>query len=169
MPWTLLSYFFFFFFRGVVNEMNVTEELLDLQSLKTQMRGTDLFSSAKDDMKLPFNSISGIITDGALSVTSEQSGLATPKSNKVSEEGGKAVKRHCIIHQQVLCAKHLQYEHVMKLVITTSNDIRSRALCQHQFQPFPSEIHVHYGDVVYYTDVQWLSRGSALSRFYSLK
>lgn len=160
------------FLRGVDNEMNVTEELLDLRSLKSQTRGTDLFSSvcaAVDDMELPWNKISGIITDGAPSMTGERSGLATLISNKVSEEGGNAVKLHCIIHQQVLCAKHLQYEHVMKPVIKTINFIRSRALCHHQFQQFLSEIHAEYGDVVYHTDVRWLSRGSALSRFYSLR
>lgn len=43
------------FLRGVDDEMNVTEELLDLQSLKDQTRETDLFgsvSSVTDDMKL---------------------------------------------------------------------------------------------------------------------
>lgn len=100
--------------------MKVTEELLDIKSLKNQTRGTDLFSSvcaALDDMKLPWNKISGIITDGAPSMTGERSGLAILISNKVSEEGGKAVKLHCIIHQQVLCAKHLRYEHIMEPVI----------------------------------------------------
>jgi len=43
-----------------------------------------------------------IITDGAPSMTGERSGLAAFISNKVSEEGGKAVKPRCIIHQQVL-------------------------------------------------------------------
>lgn len=160
------------FLRGVDNEMNVTEELLDLQSLKAQTRGTDLFSSvcaAVDDMKLPWNKISGIITDGAPSMAGERSGLATLICNKVSEEGGQAVKLHCIIHQQVLCAKHLQYEHVMKPVIKAINYIRSRALSHRQFQQFLSEVHAEYGDVVYFTDVRWLSRGSALSRFYSLR
>lgn len=68
------------------------------------------------------------------------------------EEFGKAVKLHCII-QQVLCAKHLQYEHVIKPVIKTINYIYSRAWCHCQFQQFVSEIHVEYGDVVYYIDV----------------
>ena len=90
--------------------MNVTEELLDLQSLKSYTRGTDLFSAvstAVNDMKLSWNKMTGIITDGAPSMTGERGGLATFISNKVSEEGGKAVKARCIIHQQVLCAKYL--------------------------------------------------------------
>lgn len=54
--------------------MNVTEELLDLQSLTDQTRGKDLFvsvSSAIDDMKLPWNKVTGIITDGAPAMAGE--------------------------------------------------------------------------------------------------
>ncbi|XP_061641106.1 general transcription factor II-I repeat domain-containing protein 2-like [Phyllopteryx taeniolatus] len=96
------------FFRGVDSEMNVREELLDLQSLKDQTRGKDLFASvcsAVHDTKLKWNKITGIITDGAPAMVGEHSGLSTLVCNKVSEEGGKAIKLHCIIHQQVLCAK----------------------------------------------------------------
>ncbi|XP_061432954.1 nicotinamide N-methyltransferase-like isoform X3 [Lethenteron reissneri] len=67
--------------------MNVTEELLDLKSLKGQTRGTDLLVSvceAVDDMKLPWSKVSGIITDGA--PAGERSGLSTLICNKVSEE-----------------------------------------------------------------------------------
>ena len=145
--------------------MNVTEELLDLQNLKSQTRGIDLFSAVSttvNDMKISWNKMSGSITDGAPYMTGERSGLATFISNKVSEEGGKSVKLCCIIHQQVLCAKHLQYEHIMKPVVKAINYIRSRALCHRQFQQFLEEIDAEYGDVVYYTDVRWLSRGSAL-------
>ncbi|XP_077340548.1 general transcription factor II-I repeat domain-containing protein 2-like [Lithobates pipiens] len=70
------------FMRGVDDEMNVTEELLDLQSLTDQTRGKDLFVS---------------------------------------------------------------------------------------FKQFLLDIQAKYEDVLYHNDVRWLSRGSALQRFYSLK
>ena len=66
------------FLRGVDSEMNVSEELLDLQSLKNQTRGTDLFASvcsAVDDIKLQWNKITGIITDGAPAMVGMHSGL----------------------------------------------------------------------------------------------
>ena len=77
--------------------MNMREELLDLQSLKDQTTGKDLFvsvCSGLDDMKLPWNKVSGIITDGAPAMAGERSGLSTLVCNKVSEEGGKAIKLH---------------------------------------------------------------------------
>ena len=99
----------------------------------------------------------------------EHSGLATIVCNKVSEEAGKAIKLHCIIHQQVLCAKHLRCDHVIKPVIKAINSIRSKALFHRQFQQFLLDIQGEYGDVVYHNDVRWLSRGTALQRFYALK
>ena len=46
------------FLRGVDNDMKVTEELLDLQSLKSQTRGIDLFSAVSttgNDTKVLWN------------------------------------------------------------------------------------------------------------------
>lgn len=80
------------FVRGVDDDMNVTEELLDLQSLKDQTRETDLFASvcsAVDDMKLPWSKVSRIIMDG------EQSGLSTLICKKVGEEGGNCETSLC--------------------------------------------------------------------------
>ena len=104
-------------------------------------------------MKLPWNKVTGIITDGAPAMAGKQSGLSTLVCNKLSE-GGKAIKLHCIIHQQVLCAKHLKYDHVMKPVIKAINYIRSRAMCQFQL-----DIQADNGDVVYHNDVRWLVGG----------
>jgi len=159
------------FLRGVDN-MNITEELLDLQSMKGQTRGSDLFVSvceAVDDMKLLWSKVSGILTDGAPAMAGERSGLSTLICNKVSEEGGNAIKLHCIIHQQALCAKHLKFDPVMKPVVKAINSIRSKALYHRQFQQFLLDIQAEYGDVIYHNDVRWLSRGSALQRFFALR
>ena len=160
------------FFRGVNSDMNTKKELLDLKSLKDQTRGADLFfsvCSTVDDMKLPWSKVSTIITDGASAMAGEQSGLSIRIYKKVSDEGGDAVKLHCIIHQQVLCAKHLPFAHVMKPVAKAINFIRSKALYHHQFQQFLHDIDAEYGDVLYHNDVRWLSMGSALQRFFSVR
>lgn len=150
--------------------MKVTEELLDLQSLKGQTRGTDFFVSvceAVDELKLPWSKVSEIITDGAPAMAGEPSGMSTLICNKVTDEGGNAIKLHCIIHQQALCAKHLKFDNVMKPVVKAIDSIRSKALHHRQFQQFLLDIQAEYGDVIYHNDVRWLSRGSALQRFFS--
>lgn len=76
---------------------------------------------------------------------------------------------HCIIHQEALCAKTVQLSDVMNTVMKTVNIIRVRALYHREFQTFLTDVDAEYGDLLYYSEVHWLSRGSVLWRFYSLR
>lgn len=92
----------YLFLRGVDNE--ILKSYLTSRTFKTKQEDLVyflLFAPTLDDIIISWNKISGITTDGA------QSGLSTLICNKVSQEGGKAVKLHCIFHQQVPCAKRL--------------------------------------------------------------
>lgn len=75
---------------------------------------------------------------------------------------------HCIIHQEALCSKLLGFENVMKVVVPTVNFIKSRGLNHRQFKQFLEEIESEYGDLLFYTEVRWLSRGLTLERFLNL-
>ena len=75
------------------------------------------------------------------------------------------ISYHCIIHQQVLCSKVVNYEHVMKVVIKIINSIRARALQHRLFKSLLDEVDAQYGDLVLFTEVRWLSRGNVLKRF----
>ena len=56
-------------------------------------------------------------------------------------------------------------EHFVKTV----NIIRARGLYHRQFQAFLSDVDAGYGNVLYHSDVRWLSCGAMLKRFYSLR
>ena len=75
---------------------------------------------------------------------------------------------HCIIHQQNLCAKSVKFDHFMKKVVSTNNFIKSRALNHRQFQ-FLEDVEAECGDLIYYCEVRWLSKGKMLKRFYDLR
>jgi hypothetical protein len=49
------------------------------------------------------------------------------------------------------------------------NFIRSRALNHRQFKDFLVELDSDYGDVIYNTEIRWLSKGAMLKRVYNLK
>lgn len=160
------------FLRGVDIDFAITEELLDLRSLKGTTTGRDIFeavSAAINGINLPWDKLCGVTTDGAPAMTGERNGMASMVCRKVRESGGEAVKMHCIIHQEALCAKTVKVNDVMDTVVKTINLIRAKALNHRQFQTFLSEIEAEYGDVIYHSDVRWLSRGSVLQRFYSLR
>lgn len=76
---------------------------------------------------------------------------------------------HCIIHQENLSAKVIEMEHVTSVVVKTVNYIRSRGLNHREFQEFLGHLESQHGDVVYFTEVRWLSRASTLHRFWLLK
>lgn len=88
---------------------------------------------------------------------------------QVQESGGEAVKMHCITHQEALCAKTAQLSDVMNTVVKTVNIIRVRALYHREFQTSLTDVDAEYGDLLYHSEVRWLSRGSVLRRFYSLR
>ncbi|XP_016407553.1 general transcription factor II-I repeat domain-containing protein 2-like [Sinocyclocheilus rhinocerous] len=160
------------FLRGVDSDFCISEELLEMKSLKSTTTGKYLFeavSCAIENMNLPWAKLCGITTDGASAMIGEQNGMASMVCNKVCESGGEAVKMHCIIHQEALCAKAIQMDDVMTTVVKTINLIRSRALNHREFRAFLSDIDAEYGDVIYHSNVRWLSRGSALQWFYSLR
>lgn len=82
--------------------------------------------------------------------------------------GGELYFYHCIIHQESLCAKALNMEHVMTKVIQVVNFIRSKGLNHRQFNSFLEEFGSEHSGVPYHTEVRWLSRGKVLKRFLEL-
>nr|CAH7757564.1 unnamed protein product [Callosobruchus chinensis] len=57
----------------------------------------------------------------------------------------------------------------MKTVINFVNYIRAEELNHRKFKSLLEEPRSDYSDVLLHTSVQWLSRGKALERFFSLR
>ena len=57
----------------------------------------------------------------------------------------------------------------MSVVAKVVNSILSRSLNHRQFQALVDEADVQYGDLLYYCEVRWLSRGAMLSRVCDLQ
>jgi hypothetical protein len=54
-------------------------------------------------------------------------------------------------------------------VIKLMNFLKSRALNHRQFNEFLKDLGSEYGDIIYNTEVRWLSRDAMLKRVYNLK
>jgi hypothetical protein len=53
--------------------------------------------------------------------------------------------------------------------MNTVNFIRYRSLKNRQFRELLIEIEANYGDVIYHSEVRWLSRGKVLKHIYDLR
>ena len=78
------------------------------------------------------------------------------------------VNYHCVIHQQALVGKIVDFSHVMTLVVKLVNSIRAKALQHRLFKSLLDELDASYGDLLVHADVRWLSRGKVLQRFVDL-
>ena len=136
--------------------------------LEGQTRGIDIYKLTMDTLdkyECPFGKIYSVATDGARSMTGNRIGFATLFKNDTRTRND-LLTYHCIIHQGNLAALHSAFlMEVMKDVITIVNYIKSHALCHRQFQAILKEYDANYGELVYYSEVRWLSKGAVLGNF----
>lgn len=162
------------FVKGVDRELNETEELLSLMPMKDTTTGADIFAvvlNAFEKFGMDLSTLCGIATDGARSMSGTGIGFvgrlkSALREKKISDD---IVIFHCIIHQQNLCTKSLKFQHVIGPVTKAVNFIRARGLNHRQFQKFLDDLNTTQQDVVYFTEVRWLSKGCMLRRFYELR
>uniref|UniRef100_A0A3P9L1T0 Uncharacterized protein n=1 Tax=Oryzias latipes TaxID=8090 RepID=A0A3P9L1T0_ORYLA len=160
------------FIRGVSANFEFCEELAALKSLKGTTTGEDIFNNVcqtMEELDLDWAKLASITTDGAPSMVGASRGLIGRMNAEMEKRGLSApLPVHCLIHQQALCCKVLKWDSVMQVVVSCINFIRANGLKHRQFQQFLSELGSAHGDVLYHTEVRWLSRGRVLRRFYEL-
>lgn len=141
------------------------------------MHGTttakDIFQQLEkcmNSMKLTWEKLAGLTTDGASAMCGEKKGLVALVRKKIElNYPGTLTIYHCILHQEALCGKVLKMDNVMATVVKTVNFIRSRGLNHRQFQMLLEELKTQHRDLPYHTEVRWLSRGAVLKRFFELR
>ncbi|KAG9278014.1 general transcription factor II-I repeat domain-containing protein 2-like [Astyanax mexicanus] len=160
------------FIRGTNDKFEVTEELAGLQSIKGTTTGEDIYRKVHQtvaDLDLDWAKLVSVTTDGAPSMVGSMKGVIARINREMSERGHpRLIAIHCLIHQQALCCKAVKWDSVMEIVVSCVNFIRAHALNHRQFQDFLSELNADYEDVLYHTEVRWLSRGRVLKRFNDL-
>uniref|UniRef100_A0A3B1JWU0 HAT C-terminal dimerisation domain-containing protein n=1 Tax=Astyanax mexicanus TaxID=7994 RepID=A0A3B1JWU0_ASTMX len=161
------------FIRGVTGTCQVYQELAALVPLYGRTTGFEIFNAFKtavENLNLPWSKLSAVTTDGAPSMVGETNGFIGHLKRHLGPDQAAELKHyHCIIHQEALCGKHLQFKEIMDFVVSAVNFIRARSLNHREFQYFLEDISAAYGDVIYHTEVRWLSRGNVLKRFFALR
>ncbi|XP_053577946.1 G patch domain and ankyrin repeat-containing protein 1 isoform X1 [Bombina bombina] len=156
------------FVRGVSKAFEIVEEMLDICPLKSMRTGQDIFEDIKGVLgkfKLPEDKLSGIVTDGSYEMTCDFNGFVNLMFESLPNE---ILVHHCIIHQEQLCTNTLEMKNMMEKVVSTVKFIRSKGQHHPPFQSFLTEIGSDHDDVIYFSQVPWLSRPDTLVKFWSL-
>ncbi len=162
------------FVRGIDVNFNIYEELLELRPMKDTCTGADIFrecQAAMENAKLSYENLVGISTDGAPAMVSDQKGFQGIIISELRKRNlpSNLIWCHCIIHQEALCAKVLGFKEVMKAIISDVNFIRAHSLNHRQFKQLLDDLDANYKDVIYFSQVRWLSQGRTLERVWQLR
>ena len=157
------------FIRAVQSDFSINEELLALVPLHNTTKGVDIYTAFHAEVTkfTTFERCTCIVTDGAPAVTGTVNGLfGLLKQNSIN-----CYTFHCIIHQEVLCAKILRLSQTMKLVTKVTNLVRggNRSLTDRKLQAFLKEHNAEFNDLLLYTEVRWLSAAKCLQCFLALR
>lgn len=108
-----------------------------------------------------------VTSDGAAALTGSKKGFKA----KVIEIAPHTKFVHCIIHRQAIAAKKLEPEihRVLQDVISVVNFVKTRPLNSRIFSIICNEMGSSHENLLYHTEIRWLSRGKVLKRVVELK
>ncbi|XP_078037668.1 general transcription factor II-I repeat domain-containing protein 2-like [Augochlora pura] len=161
------------FIRGIDDTFTLTEELLDIFFVKDDAKGEDILSCIEESIKynnLDWCKLVAVATNGTPSIVDintefidclqlKLQNLAVPQI---------VVTIHSIIHVQHLCAKCIQFDNVVSVVVKTTNAIQTYGLQNSQFRSFLEELEAEYIELPYHNNIKWLSCGKILHKYYNL-
>ncbi|XP_047389158.1 general transcription factor II-I repeat domain-containing protein 2B-like isoform X3 [Sciurus carolinensis] len=159
------------FIRGVDDNFDVSEELLDTVPVTGTRSGHEVFSRVEKSLRkfnIDWSKLVSVASTGTPAMVDANHGLVTKLKSKVAMacKGADLKSLCCIIHPESVCAQKLQMEHVMAVVVTSVNWICSRGLNRSEFTTLLYELDSQYGSLLYHTEIKWLSRGLVLKRFF---
>ena len=145
-----------------------------MEILATHTRGEDISIAVKNACirsGLDLKYLRGIFTDSAPAMTGNQQGFVTRFSDYVSNkyDNKELINLHCIIYQEVLCAKSVALNTILKDVNCIIWFIRAKALRHRQFREILCSSETSAEDILYHSAVRCLSIGETSRRVLQLQ
>ena len=162
------------FIRGVTTSFTIVEEFVKLVPLRGRTTGQIVCDATRNyltSIGLDLLSLVSVTTDGAPAMVGKERGAASLLQKHCADAGSvKNIRKlHCIIPQEALCAKAATLTEVMGVVVKMVNSVLASSLNHRLFRAFLEEVDANYGDLTYFCEVRWLSRGKMLERVYELR
>ena len=144
--------------------------MLALPSLKGHTRGEEndsaFFKNARN-FELNFDKCILIATDKTTNMTTQNIGFLTLLQNSHFKNKS-FLDLHCIIHLESLFAKFglNELQNIISYVTVIINYTKGRPLLHREFLSFANEKNEEETDILYYTEVRWLSEVNMSDRCY---
>ncbi|XP_033228014.1 protein FAM200A-like [Belonocnema kinseyi] len=154
----------------VIGKQDIRERMLFCKSMEGQAAGHSLFQEIMertDFFKLDSKKGVAIPSDGASSMTGKNVRFV----KYFKEVARNSSWYHCIIHKYALAVKPMLalLKEVMHDSVKIVNFIKSSSLNRRLFAVLFEELGAEFSQLLYHTEVRWLSRGKVLNRIFYLK
>ena len=148
----------------------VEEEFLFCRALDATTKADDVMaymSSFFEEARFPWDKLVGVCTDGAPAMLGSRSGFLT----QVKQRNPTVVGTHCMIHREALASKTLpaRLRATLTEVIRVVNYVKGSALNTRLFRQLCMHFYSTHHDLLFYTQVWWLSKGNMLDRVFELR
>ena len=152
-----------------IDDESIVEDFLCCKELPETTKGQDIFdiiNSYLENCELKWKNCVDICTDGAPLMTKSLKGFVF-----ISQKQNSIIHTHSSIHREALVSKTLGTESnsVLDMVVKIVNYIKMRPLKRQLFTKLCVSVEAQHYTLIQHTQVQWLSRGKVLSRFYKLR
>uniref|UniRef100_A0A3P9LFA5 HAT C-terminal dimerisation domain-containing protein n=1 Tax=Oryzias latipes TaxID=8090 RepID=A0A3P9LFA5_ORYLA len=109
----------------------------------------------------------GVCSDGAASMTGRNRGVI----KQILDLAPEAKWTHCFLHRENLAAKKMspEFHEVMDVTVKTINFNKSNAVNSRCFAQLCEGMEADHVQLLYHSEVRWLSRGLVLTRIFELR
>uniref|UniRef100_A0A3B4U0T5 HAT C-terminal dimerisation domain-containing protein n=1 Tax=Seriola dumerili TaxID=41447 RepID=A0A3B4U0T5_SERDU len=151
-------------------DSSLHEDILFCGELPTRATAQECFRCMDNyftENGLVWQNCVGVCSDGAASMTGRHHGVI----RQILERAPEAKWTHCFLHHESLAAKKMspEFHEVMTICVKTINFIKNNAVNSRCFAKLCEDIDADHVQLLYHSEVRWLSRGLVLKCLFELK
>uniref|UniRef100_A0A3Q3FIE2 DUF4371 domain-containing protein n=1 Tax=Kryptolebias marmoratus TaxID=37003 RepID=A0A3Q3FIE2_KRYMA len=151
-------------------DSSLHEDILFCGELPTRATAQECFrciDSYFTENGLDWQNCVGVCSDGAASMTGRHNGVI----RQILDRAPEAKWTHCFLHRESLAAKKMSpdLQEVMDVSVKTINYIKNNAVNSRCFAKLCEDIEADHLQLLYHSEVRWLSRGLVLKRLFELR
>lgn len=146
------------------------EDLLLCKTLDTYTTGEEIFNSLDQFLthhQISWQKCSDVCTDGAKAMTGKTAGVVA----RIKAVAEMCSSSHCMLHRQALAVKKMptSLKTVLDNAIQIVNFIKARSLNCRLFRVICNDMGSEFQNLLFHTEVRWLSRGKVLVRIFQMR